>query len=45
VRGAVSKIFGLKSVDDRADGFKVYSAVELGSENVSGKITNDSETL
>ena len=45
VRGALSKTFSCKSVDDNADGLDVQSVVQVGSGNASGKITNDSETL
>ena len=37
--------FGCKSVDNIADGFIVYSVVQVGSGVMSGMVTDDSEAF
>jgi len=41
----VSKKFGCKSVDDKADGLSVYSVLQVGSGGTPGMITDNSETF
>ena len=41
----MSKNFGLKSLDDNADGLSVQSVVQVGSGGTAGVIADDSETF